>query len=139
MQYRLRTLLIGQFGLRTLFALTTLAAVSFAIVRLPILPAVRIILLITLWAVFRVCLHATRKQPATPADRVNDAVLDIVSQMLFPVFLGWEILTSPHGGSIQKLGLICLLALIPAIHIVRAVLVTRSELKRSSVDSDAKP
>jgi hypothetical protein len=138
MSYSLRTLLIGQFGLRSLFAITTLAAIAFAIIRLPILPVIRLTLLLTLWAIFRVLLQATRKQPATPAARVNDAVLEIVSQMFFPVFLGWEILTSPHGSLAMRFSLIGLLALIPAGFIVRAIIVIRSELRRTSAAADAK-
>jgi hypothetical protein len=139
MPYSLRTLLIGQFALRSLFAITTLAAIAFAIIRLPILPVIRFTLLITLWAIFRVLLQETRKKPATPTTRVNDAVLEIVSQVFFPVFFGWEILMSPHGSSAMRFSLIGLLALIPAIFIVRAIIVIRSELRRTSPALNAKP
>jgi hypothetical protein len=91
MRYRLRTLLPGQFGLRAIFILTTMAAVAFAIIRLPIPRIGRLMALAMQWLMFRGLTREYLKQRASPADRFNNAVLECASVIVSQVGPFWFI------------------------------------------------
>src|SRR3954447_13777967 len=68
-----RKILPSQFGLFELFALTTVAALAFAIFRLPIDRSIRTLLLMALWVAFQIFVANTTSQG--PTRQVRMAVM----------------------------------------------------------------
>lgn len=135
MQYRLPTLLPGQFRLLALFTWTTLAAVALAIIRLPIPAAVKFLILTILWGFFRVWNMA--KQPHTPAARIHNALLDVVGGMMFPVYLLSDMaslpkeMTSSYVLAVLGCIRITMCALLIALAIIPPIIRIRSELRHT--------
>jgi len=90
----IRTLLPKQFGLLELFMLTTVAALAFAIFRLPYLLSIKTLLLFLVWMAFQVWVAKTSSQGPTRQFRM--AVMNGVGSLiqLVPIFADLVI----HGG-----------------------------------------
>ena len=73
MQNQIRKKLPSQFGLFELFALTTVAAIAFAIFRLPYPLHVKVLLLFVLWCGFQAFVAKTTRQG--PTRQVRMAVM----------------------------------------------------------------
>lgn len=105
MRDRLRSLPPRQFGIFWLFALTTLAAVSFAVVRLPIPLSEKILSLLALGMCFRCWRNRNYLHPLQAtisyAQRRRIAVSDFVGAVLWlPVLIwlyGWRGYRSSHA------------------------------------------
>jgi len=84
MRYRLRTLLAGQFGLFALFVLITLAAIAFAIIRLPVPVYWKFFLLAVLWILFKLWAgkNPDPRPAAARAHRIRLATLDAAGTIL---------------------------------------------------------
>src|SRR5262245_45347523 len=94
MRFRLRTLMIGQFGILSLFAITTLAAIVFGVICLPSLLPEKILALMALFLCLRCWkgrnyLHPL--QASIPyAVRRRLAILDVIaSTLIWPSVAIW--------------------------------------------------
>jgi hypothetical protein len=72
----------GQFRLRALFVLMTLAAVAAWIMSLSIDLQLRVLFLVFLWSSFQIGQMLSFKFPVSRTDRVNMAVVDILGQLI---------------------------------------------------------
>src|SRR5438067_976936 len=92
MRYRIRPLLPGQFGLFSLFVLILVAAVIFAVFRLPIPLFAKFAIFLTLWISYRVWETRNPKR----VNRVRLALMDALGGfVLLSTFL-WAV--SIHQG-----------------------------------------
>jgi len=80
MPNRIRTLLPKQFGLLELFMLTTVAAIAFAIFRLPYSLSIKVLLLFILWTGFQVWVAKTSGRG--PTRQVRMAVMSGVGMAI---------------------------------------------------------
>jgi hypothetical protein len=71
MEHRTAKPLPGQFRLRRLFVLTTLAAVAFWIMRWPLSLHSKLFLVFMLWLVFQMWQLTRLKPTSSPVERVN--------------------------------------------------------------------
>jgi len=78
MRYRLHPLLPGQFGLLSLFVLMTVAAIVFAIFRLPVPLFWKFGFLLGLWA----CFHFWEVRDRNKVNRGRLAVIDALGMLL---------------------------------------------------------
>jgi hypothetical protein len=121
MRHGLRALLPGQFGLRAIFVLTTMAAIGVAVIRLPIPAVVKIFALAALWIGFRVWRMIAVKTPASLTNRFNNAVLDIVGEVLVLGMFVWLACLRHRPLSNANFLFLGAMAMGPVLNIVRAV------------------
>jgi hypothetical protein len=86
----------GQFGIYSLFVLMTLAAIAFAIIRLPIPAPGKIVALMALWLGFMVWQMRNLKFAASPTGRFNMAVTNLVGEALVIAMFAWTVFGAPR-------------------------------------------
>ena len=126
----------GQFRLRALFALMTLAAVAAWIMSLSIRVHTKMALLVMLWLVFQFWQMLAWKRPLSPRDRLNHGITSIIGQLLmFGMLTSGSVVQVPWPWNlIAFMTLVGLAALGPAIGIWHAVRQIRQALAESRAE-----
>ena len=125
----------GQFRLRDLFVLTTLAAVAAWIMSWPLSLHSKVFFVFMLWCAFRMWQLVRLRFLASPTRRVNVAVTEIVGQLImFAVFTILTFTPSRPLGRVEFI-FIGLFAIIVGLPIWRAV----RTIREAVAEKQAKP
>jgi hypothetical protein len=121
----------GQFRLRALFVLMALAAVAAWIMSWPLSLHLRALFLFLLWTGFGIWQSTQIRFPASPAQRVNAAVTEIVGQLiLFAVFVIPSLTRSRTNWRVESI-FIGLIAILVSLPIWRAIWTIRQAVAES--------